>query len=165
MENSMASVGSSTLMGGSGCGVSLSETRLADVGGFDSGQRDDVARARLFDLQAAQALGAIELGDLRHDLAAVQPAEGDLLSLAHAAVEDPTDEQAPHVVVVVQGGDQKLERGRRVEGRRRDGLEDLVEEGDKRLVRTVRRRPAQPLARIAVEDRKVQLRPRWRPGR
>ena len=57
-------VGSSMMMGGSGCGFSTIEEGLADGDAGDAGDGDDVADLGLGDVGALEALEGEELGDL-----------------------------------------------------------------------------------------------------
>ncbi len=130
---------------------------LADAHLGEAGDGDDVPRTGLGDLHPPQPFVTVEQGDLDRSHATVETAERHLLRLAQAAVEDPPDGQPADVVVVVQVGDEELERRLRIEARRRHGAHDLREERLQQLVRTVRSTPAPSRASVAVEHRELEL--------
>ena len=123
---------------------------LADAHLVEAGDGHDVPRAGLGDLDPPQPLVAVEQRDLGGQEAAVEPAERHLLGLAHPAVEDPPDRQAADVVVVVEVGEQELQRHRRVVARRRHRAHDLLEQ------RLRASRPDRPASRRHLPARALQ---------
>ncbi len=130
---------------------------LADAELVEAGDRHDVARPRALDLRALEAVVAVEHGDLGLDHRAVVLDARHLLPAPDLAVEDAPDREPADVVVVVEAGDQQLQRHRRVVGRRRHAGDDLLEQRLEGRVRAVGGEPADPLAGVAVEHREVEL--------
>ncbi len=62
--NWIAMVGSSMMIGGSGCGFSTSQKLSADRDAGDAGDGDNVTNLGLFDVRTLEAREAEELGDL-----------------------------------------------------------------------------------------------------
>ncbi len=138
-------------------GVGEIGDRLTDLGVLDAGEGHDVARAHLLGLDALQpevreGLRYARLGhravfvDQVHELATLD------LAAPHAPHHD-----APQVLGVVEVGDQHLEGGREVHL----GRGDLLEDGLEQLPHVVPRRldvsKDLALARVGVQDGKVQL--------
>ena len=103
--------------------------RLADVDVLHAGDGDDVARRGLGDLDALEAVEAVDLGDARVFQCAVAAHDLHRAAELDAAARDAADAEAPEVLAVVDGGDQHLEGRCGVAGRRRHGLQDRLEEG------------------------------------
>ena len=128
-EKTMAMVGSSIVMSGSGCGFFERAEALADGDAGDAGDGDDVADRGLVGVDALEAVEGEELGDLDR-LRGCRRACERLTSwpVLQRAVEDATDGQTTEVVGVVEVGDEDLEGAVRGSRRRRNGLEDELEE-------------------------------------
>ena len=124
-------VGSSTLMRGrASCAVGGGDG-VADLHVVEAGEQHDVARARLLDgraLHAAHAVHDVDALLLRGRLADAR----DLVVDAHLAATDATDGEAADVLVVLHVGHQHLQRAIHVARRRRDALDDGLEQGRER---------------------------------
>ena len=81
----------------------------------------------MIDLDAPQALEAEELADPLEGFFALAVDDGQVLSGMERAGEHPPDTDASHVIVVVEGGDQCLERRVAVQFRHGDMCDDRVE--------------------------------------
>ena len=131
--------------------------RLADRHLGQPGDGDDLARPGLLGGNALQRLGHVELGDRRPLDAAVGPAPGDRLAVAHLPVAHPAERQAADVGVGVEVGDESLEGMLGVVLGRRDALQHQVHQ----------RRQVGPLDAflergpagfgVGVDDREVDL--------
>ena len=104
---------------------------VADVDAFQPRKADDVARlcplhghtGEAFDLvQVDQLAALVEADD-------VVVADGDFLVGLHAAALDPADADPAHIVVIVDGRDEQLQRRRLVRLHGRDMVEDGIEQG------------------------------------
>ncbi len=100
---------------------------LADVDVRDAGDADDLAGAGLGNFLPAEALEHIELRDFDLFFAAVVLAEDDLLALLDSTAFDAPDAHAADIVVVVQGGEQHLQRRVHIALRGRDFFQDALE--------------------------------------
>jgi len=136
--------------------------RLADHDVRDAGDGDDVARPGLLGGLALQRLGHQQLGDLHPLDLAVALDPGDLLALADGALVHPAQRDAAEEVRRVQVRHVRLKRGALVVRRRRDGLQDRLEQ--RLQVRAVRHgavaRPLQrglSIAGARVDDRELDL--------
>ena len=137
--------------------------RLADRDLRDAGDGHDLARAGLVGGHPVERVGDVELGDAGPLDRAVDAAPGDGAALAQRARAHPAQREAPDVRRGVEVGDERLQRHAGVVGRRRDALEEQVEQRLQRRAvgqsgavgRPLHRRPA--LARLAVDDREVEL--------
>ena len=131
--------------------------RLADRDVLDAGEADDVAGGGFADVDALQPVEREQLGDLGRLNGAVQLAHGDGVADLHAAVEDAADRDAAEIVARVEVGDEQLQRRVRVAARRRDVLDDGVEQRPQILARRawIARRRADP--RVGVEHREIEL--------
>ena len=106
--------------------------RIADRDVTDAGQADDVARGGLGDGVLAKALKFVHgdgLGLLRCGVGVVVVADHDLLVLLERAALDAADGHAADILVVVNGGDEHLERRVHIGLRRGDILKDRVKQG------------------------------------
>ena len=130
---------------------------LADGDVRDAGQADDVAGSGLVDVDALQAVESKQLRHARRLQPAVELADRHGVAEADPAVEHAADGNAPEVVARVQVGHEDLERGLRIADRRRNRVDDRLEE--RAQVRAghgeVGRRGAG--SRVGVEDGEVQL--------
>ena len=102
---------------------------LADVDVRDAGDADDLAGAGFFDLFAGQAFIDIQFRDFDLLFGTVCLAEDQRFVLPDGAALDAPDAHAADIVVVVEGREQHLERRVHVALRRRDLLEDALEDG------------------------------------
>ena len=93
---------------------------LADVQPLDAGDRHNVADAGFLGLGAPEARELIQPRDLHALLLAVLLAQHGLRAHFDAPALDLADAYAPDVIVVVEGGEQKLQRAVLVALRRRD---------------------------------------------
>ena len=106
--------------------------RIADRDVADAGQADDVARGGLGDGVLGKALKFVHgdgLGLLRCGVGVVVVADHDLLVLLERAALDAADGHAADILVVVNGGDEHLERRVHIGLRRGDILKDRVKQG------------------------------------
>ena len=140
-----------------GPGVFYCRQGLTDVHRFDAGHGHDVTGSGLRNLDPAQALEPVKPGDFGGHHLAVEAAEGYVLSLGEAAVEDPAHGQAAHVIIVAQGGNQELKGAVGLVGGGGHGTQDLLEERGEGGVLAVGTGAAYALAGIAVVDRELQL--------
>ncbi len=130
---------------------------LADGHLGQAGQSDQLAGARLVDGHPIELLGHVELGDLGGGERAVPLAPGHGLALADRPPVDPAQSQATDVGIGVEVGHVGLQRALGVGGRRRDGVEQDLEqrlEVDTGRV-DVEGRPA--VAGRGVDDGELQL--------
>ena len=131
--------------------------RVGDLRGGNAGEGDDVARRRLFDLDAVEAEEAEHLADalLAHGAIAVDDRDG--LAAAQLAARDAADADRADVARVVELADLQLQRTVRVDLRRRAELDDLPVEDlhVAAAVLGVERRVA--LDRRGVDHREVEL--------
>src|SRR2546426_11549232 len=102
--------------------------RLTNLDRVHAGDGHEVARARLRDLDALQALVAVEHGDLRVLDGPVAMDDGHALGLADAPVDEAPDDQPADVVVPVQHRHPELEPAGGVEARGRHRFQDRLEE-------------------------------------
>ena len=121
-------VGSSILMGGSGCGFSTSQKLSPMVMPGMPAMATMSPTWVSVDVGALEAGEAEELGDLVLGEGAVDAGDAVLLAGLHGAVEDAGDGEAAEVVGVVEVGDEDLERALGIALRHWDGLDDLLEE-------------------------------------
>ena len=131
--------------------------RLADGDVLDAGQADDVAGRGLLDVDALQAVERVQLGDLRLLDGGVQLAHRDLIADLHAPVEDAADRDPSDVIARIEVGDQQLERRVRVAARRRDVIDDGVEQGPQVQPRDGRVAARRAGSGVRVEHRELEL--------
>ena len=101
---------------------------VADIDRLKADDGADVAGGDGVDLLAAEAFERVELDDALAR-GAVVAEDHDGLALVDGAGEDLADADTADVVGLVEGGDEHLERRLRANGRRRDVLDDGVEDG------------------------------------
>jgi hypothetical protein len=130
---------------------------VADGDVLDAGHGDDVAGGGALDLDALQALPAVEPGDLAGALRPVVATERIDAALAQLAADQPADGEPPDVVVVGEVVGLELRGGRLDDRGARQLLDDHVEEraeigpGDGQIAG----RRAGP--RVGVDDREFDL--------
>ena len=132
---------------------------LADGHALDTGEADDLAGLCLFDGLAAQLLDGVQGNELcvvRLGVAMVVT-DRDLLTDLHRAALDTADADAADIFVVVDRGNEHLGRALGVNVRRRDMLEDLLEQRGQILALYVRRHRCSAGTAGAVYDRAVKL--------
>ena len=120
--------GSSTWVTGSGLRVGGIGDRLADRDLRDPRDGDDVARAGPVGLHAIERLGDVELGEPKALDLPVGAAPRDLLPAGDLAVADPAQREATDVRGGVEVGHERLERVLGVVARRRDPLDQQVQQ-------------------------------------
>ena len=132
---------------------------VADQQLREAGDRHDVAHAHLLGGHALQAVVGEQARKARgrgDEAGAVHAADGHHVGLDGAAL-DATDADAAHVVVVVDGGDQQLQRLVRVALGRGDVLQDAVEQRAQVGARLAPVRGGGAGASRGVDHRAVQL--------
>ena len=132
---------------------------LADGNAFDTGEANDLACLCLLDRLTAQLLDGVQGNQLcvvRLGVAVVV-ADSNLLADLHRAALDTADADTADVLVVVDRGYQHLGRAFDVNLRRRNVLEDLLEQWSQVLALHVRRHGSSACTAGAVNDRAVQL--------
>jgi hypothetical protein len=141
--------GSSTWMTGSG--------RLADRHLLQARQGDDLARPGLLGLDALQRVGDEQIADSHSLYRAVGAAPGDLLAASDDAVAHARDRDAAQIRGGVEVGDQRLQRVPLLVLRRRDVLDDQVQQRSEVLALDAfgHRRPA--VLGVGVDDRELDL--------
>ena len=102
--------------------------RLADRHLGDAGDGDDLAGAGLLGLDAVERLGHVQLRHLRPLDRPVGAAPGDLLRAPDRPLLDAAEREPADVRRGVEVRDERLERMALLVGRRRDALDDQVEE-------------------------------------
>ena len=103
--------------------------RLADVDVRDAGDTDDLAGAGLFDFLTGEAFIDIQLRDFDLLFGAVGLAQDQGLVLPNGAALNAPDAHTTDIVVVVEGGEEDLERRVHIALRRRDFFQDALENG------------------------------------
>src|SRR5207302_11459893 len=106
---------------------------------------------------ALQALEDRQLRNATLFCRSVAKNEDDVLALPDAAALDAADAEAADVVVVVDGRDEQLQRPVGVSRRRRNLLEDGVEERLHVVVRVLERGAHESGAATGVQDREIEL--------
>ncbi len=119
-----------------------------------------------FGVDAFERFRDVELGDLDRLDATVDPAPRDRLALADRAVAYPAEREPPDIRRRVEVGHERLERMTSLVRRRRDAIEEHLEQrlqcqvGGRRRVaqlRIVGVERGASRARVAIHDRKVDL--------
>jgi hypothetical protein len=131
--------------------------RLADRDVLDAGEADDVARRGLLNIHTPQAVKCIQLGDLGVLHSGIELHDRHRIADLHAAVENPADRNPAEVVARVEVGDEQLQRRVRISARRRDVLDDRVEQRTQILavpLLIVRRGPNPG---VRVQHREIEL--------
>ena len=143
--------------------------RVADRHLRQPGNRDDVARPCLFEVDPVDAVGRLERGHRpgkRHGPTGLDCARGvvglladdaDPLAEPQGAVPDPADGHPPHVLVRHQVGHEELQRVALVVGRRRRHCDERVEQWPKVCSRRVERAGGGARLGVRVEDRELDL--------
>ena len=132
----MAMVGSSMAMCGKRRGIFGVGDGLADGDAFDAGDGDDVAQRGFRDVGSLEAGEGKQLGDLGLVQRSVQLGDGDVFASVHASVEHARDGQAPEIVAVVEIRHQNLQRAGGIALRRRNGVDDRLEQRPQILAAT-----------------------------
>src|SRR6478609_4942917 len=133
--------------------------RVADVDVLEAGETDDVAGDRLLNLALAEAGELENLGDLGADLLArfrVAHHEDRIANLDDAA-EDLADRDTADVVAPIDVGHEHVEGLFRLRERRRDVVDDRLEEGSHVLLLLAEVVHHVAVAARAVNDRGVEL--------
>ena len=111
--NSIAMVGSSMAMCGSGAGFSTLGDGLADGDAFDARDGDDVAQFGFGDVGTLETGEGKQLGDLCFLQRPIELGDRDFFTGEHLAVKDAGDGEAAEIVAVIEVGDENLQRIRR----------------------------------------------------
>ena len=151
-------LGSSTMVTGSGLGSAGSAIVSPIVTSDEPGQGDDLARPGLVGRDAVERLGDVELRRPRGLDRAVGAAPRDRRALAEDSVADPQQREPADVRACVEVRDERLERVPGVVARRRDRLEERVEQRLQVGRQLVRGEPGTPGAGVCVDDRELDLR-------
>src|SRR5205823_598667 len=114
-------------------------------------------RRGILDVDAAQPLEGVELRHLRLLHPAVELAHGDLVADLDAALEDAADRDSSEIVARIEVGDEHLQRRAGVAARRRDVIENRVEQRPKILAWLGRRDTRRARTRARVENGKIEL--------
>ena len=127
-----------------------------DVG--DTGQSDDVPDLGALDRSARETCIGIDGDDLERAGLLARPTEPhDAVAWPHGAATDAADGKAALVTVVVQRGDLDLQWTARVASRRRDVIEDGIEQRLQIAGQVVRGVPGTTFAGDGVQHRKLEL--------
>ena len=130
---------------------------LTDLDVREAGDGDDLSRRRLFDFLAQQSFEHRELRDAALLVRAVAENQDHVGALTDLSSLHTADAEAADVVVVVDGADEKLQGPFRVADRRRDALQNGVEQRTAVVVRVFERDADVAGAARRVEDREVDL--------
>ncbi len=130
---------------------------LADRDLGQAGDGDDLARSGLGSLDAVERLGDVQAGDLDPFDRPVGPAPGDRFTAHDRAVVHPAQREPAEVRRGVEVGHLGLQRVPVLVGRRRDVLEDRLEQGPQVAGQLVGRRAGDAGAGVAVDDRELDL--------
>ena len=131
--------------------------RFADRDVFDAGKTDDVARRRFVDIDALQPFEGEQLGDARFLRRAVQFAHRDGVANLHVTVEHAADGDPSEVVARIEVGDQDLQRRLGVPARRRNVVDDRVEQRPEVAPGLVEAQARRAGARARVQHRETEL--------
>src|SRR5262249_18520976 len=102
--------------------------RFADEHFLEAGQPDDVAGVRFLNLDALHAFEMIDRGELAlADLSIAMPADGGFAEL-HLAFVNFSERDTPEVIAVIEVGHEQLKTVTGPSARRRDVLDDRVEQ-------------------------------------
>ncbi len=156
-EKRTRTVGGSIAMRGSASRQRRVADGVAEVDRVDAGDHDEVARQRLLDLAAVEAVGAEELGDAERLRRARLGDAHHRGAAAQAAALDAADHQAADEVVVVERGGLELERALGVHDGRRHELEDRVEQRAQVAARRVDLAGGGGVLGRGVDHREVEL--------
>src|SRR5688572_18514943 len=134
--------------------------RQPDLDTFESGQRYNLARRRLIELNPIKALVTKKL---RHTSLLslsvdVEWKQRDLVADAHAAALDAADAKPAEIWRVIDCRDEHLERRRRVRWWRRHVTHDCLEQRNEIDCRLIHVHCRHTLTRGSVDDRRVELR-------
>ncbi len=132
--------------------------RLADGHVRQAGERDDLPRSRLVGRNAVERVGDEQLDHLRVRDRPVGAAPGDLRALAQGPVHDATEREPSHVRIGVEVRHERLQRMLRVVLGRRHRREQRLDERPEIGREVVRREAGAAGARVAVDDRELDLR-------
>ena len=130
---------------------------LADRDPLEAGQGHDLAAVGRRGFDALQAVEGVELRHLGRLEASVPLGDGDGLAHRDAAGEDPADAEAAEVVAVVEVRDEELQNGLGAPARRRDVLQDRLEERAQILTGAVGRGAGEPDLGVGVDHRELEL--------
>ena len=130
---------------------------LAQSDAAHSRQGDDLSGAGRPDRDAPETLVDEQLRDGGRSLGPSAPAHGDCLPVPHGACHDAADRERTQVVVGLNIGDQHLQGMVGISRRRRDLIEDRVEQGPEIGQVRLERPRALSFARDGVEDGEVDL--------
>ena len=132
---------------------------LTDGYALDAGEANDLACLCLLDRLTAQLLDGVQGNQLRVVRlgVAVVVADGNLLTYLHRAALDTADADTANVLVVVNRRNEHLGRAFGINMRRRNVLEDLLEQRGQVLALHVRGHGSGACTAGAVNNRAVQL--------
>ena len=131
--------------------------RLADGDAFHAGNSQQVARPADRLVHPLQSFERVQLGDARRVLGSVQLADRHRVAEIQRALKDAPDRQPSQIVAVIQVRHQHLQHAVRIARRRRDMLQDRVEQR-LQIVRIVFHRSLRHARlRHRVEHRKIEL--------
>ncbi len=124
----------------------------------NAGDGDDLAGARDVGVHAIERLGDVELRHPCRRDPAVRAAPSHLLTPLQCAVLHAANGEAPHVRRSIEVGHKRLQRVPLLEGRRRDRLEQDLEERQQVGGKVAGRPPGAARSGVAVHDRELDLR-------
>ena len=157
MRNSIASVGDSTFISRGGAGFSGS-VRVSPISTSDRPpDRDQVARLDQVGLLAAHALEEEEAHGTRGHPPAAGADQQQALAAPDRSGLESSHGDAPRVRVDLHVAHGEVDGPVRIRARRRDVLEDRVEDGQEVGLEVVRRRAGDPLPTGGVEHGELEL--------